>query len=191
KPATKETTIKSGEKGLDNPRKYVESYDHSISFPGRLKKEKEKEQFRKFFENLQQLSINILFFEALEQMPKYAKFLKDLLARKGKTEETAKINLNKRCSAVLLNKILFKEKDPVSFTIPCVIGKIGIDKALADLRVSISLMPYSMYARLDLGELTWLDSSLLYEGEHHILECLHVWRQISWYPISCHPEQCA
>ncbi|GJW08590.1 transposon ty3-I gag-pol polyprotein [Tanacetum coccineum] len=117
------------------------------------KKEKEKKQFKKFFENLQQLSINISFFEALEQMPKYAKFIKDLLTRKGKTEETSKIILNERCSAVLLNKILFKEKDPGSFTIPCVIGKVGIDKALADLGARISLMPYSMYARLDLGEL--------------------------------------
>ncbi|GJS05666.1 hypothetical protein Tco_0322174 [Tanacetum coccineum] len=60
------------------------------------------------------------------------------------------------CSKVptfLLNKIPLKEKDPGSFTIPCVIGKIGIDKALANLRASISLMPYSMFARLDLGEL--------------------------------------
>ncbi|GJY94331.1 retrovirus-related pol polyprotein from transposon TNT 1-94 [Tanacetum coccineum] len=53
---------------------------------------------------------------------------------------------------LLLNKIPFKEKDPGSFTIPCVIGKMGIDKALADLGAIISLMPYSMYARLDLGE---------------------------------------
>ncbi|GJY28127.1 reverse transcriptase domain-containing protein [Tanacetum coccineum] len=85
-------------------------------------------------------------------MLKYAKFMKDLLARKRKTEETSKITLNERCSAVLLNKIPFKEKDPGSFTIPCVIGKMGIDKALADLGAIISLMPYSMYARLDLGE---------------------------------------
>ncbi|GJV59398.1 putative nucleotidyltransferase, ribonuclease H [Tanacetum coccineum] len=149
---TMKTTITNGEKESNNPRKSMESSDHSIPFPGRLKKEKEKEQFKKFFENLQQLNINILFFEALEQMPKYAKFMKDLLARKGK-KETSKIILNERCSAVLLNKITFKEKDPGSFTIPCVIGKVGIDKALADLGASISLMPYSMYARLDLGEL--------------------------------------
>ncbi|GKE96104.1 reverse transcriptase domain-containing protein [Tanacetum coccineum] len=122
-------------------------------FLGRLKKEKDKEQFKKFFENLQQLSINILFLEALEQMPKYAKFMKDLLARKGKTEEKSKITLNERCSAVLLNKIPIKEKDPGSFTILCIIEKMGIDKALVDLGANISLMPYSMYERLDLGEL--------------------------------------
>ncbi|GKB49191.1 hypothetical protein Tco_0899944 [Tanacetum coccineum] len=92
-------------------------------------------------------------FEAFEQMPKYAKFMKDLLAIKGKTEETSKLVLNERCSTVLQNKIPFKEKDPGSFTIPCVVGKVGINKALADLGASISLMPYSMYARLDLGEI--------------------------------------
>nr|GEW06638.1 hypothetical protein [Tanacetum cinerariifolium] len=86
-------------------------------------------------------------------MPKYAKVMKDLLARKEKIEETSKIVLNERCSVVLLNKIPFKEKDPGSFTIPCVIGKVGIDKPLADLGASIILMLYSMYVRLDLGEL--------------------------------------
>ncbi|GJT82714.1 hypothetical protein Tco_1057056 [Tanacetum coccineum] len=113
----------------------------------------------KEMEAIQELSahslscINIPVFEALEQMPKYAKFMKDLLARKGKTKETSKITINERCSVVLLNKIPFKEKDPRSFTIPCVIGKMGIDKPLADLGANISLMPYYMYARLDLGEL--------------------------------------
>ncbi|GJX93323.1 hypothetical protein Tco_0347909 [Tanacetum coccineum] len=33
KPATKETIIKSSEKGPDNPTKSMESYDHSIPFP--------------------------------------------------------------------------------------------------------------------------------------------------------------
>ncbi|GJV32503.1 hypothetical protein Tco_1392903 [Tanacetum coccineum] len=59
--------------------------DLPIPFPRRLKKEKEKEQFQKFLGNLQQLHINIPFIEALEQMPKYAKFMKDLLS-KGESE---------------------------------------------------------------------------------------------------------
>nr|GEX95461.1 reverse transcriptase domain-containing protein [Tanacetum cinerariifolium] len=50
-------------------------------------------------------------------MTKYAKFMKDLLAKKGKAEETSKITLNERCSVVFLNKIPLKEKDPRSFTI--------------------------------------------------------------------------
>ncbi|GJV69417.1 reverse transcriptase domain-containing protein, partial [Tanacetum coccineum] len=60
--------------------------------------------------------------------------------------------MNERCSAVLLNKLSLKEKDPGSFTIPCDIGNLHIDKALADLGASISLMPYSMYEKLGLGE---------------------------------------
>ncbi|GKD51694.1 putative reverse transcriptase domain-containing protein, partial [Tanacetum coccineum] len=50
------------------------------------------------------------------------------------------------------NEIPLKEKELGSFTIPCVIGQGGINKALADLGASISLMPYSMFLRLNLGE---------------------------------------
>ncbi|GKA81930.1 reverse transcriptase domain-containing protein [Tanacetum coccineum] len=45
-----------------------------------------------------------------------------------------------------------KEKDPGSFTIPCDIGQLHINNALADLGASISLMPYTMYKKLGLGE---------------------------------------
>ncbi|GJW03211.1 hypothetical protein Tco_1562067 [Tanacetum coccineum] len=48
-----------------------------ITFPRRLRKEKEDPQQKKFLENLKQLYINLPFIEALAQMPKYAKFLKD------------------------------------------------------------------------------------------------------------------
>ncbi|GKF53422.1 DNA-directed DNA polymerase [Tanacetum coccineum] len=60
--------------------------------------------------------------------------------------------MNKRCSAVLLNKHPSKEKDPWSFTIPCKIGQLHIDNALADLGASISLMSYMLYKKLVLGE---------------------------------------
>ncbi|GKF47508.1 hypothetical protein Tco_0137310 [Tanacetum coccineum] len=99
-----------------------------------------------------QLHINLPFIEALAQMPKYAKFLKGLLTNKARLEEACKIIMNERCSAVLLNKPPSKEKDPGSFTIPCDIGQLQIDNALADLRASISLMPYTMYKKLGLGE---------------------------------------
>ncbi|GKA99803.1 DNA-directed DNA polymerase, partial [Tanacetum coccineum] len=117
-----------------------------------LRKEKEEAQQRKFRENLKQLHINILFTEALAQMPKYAKFLKGLLSNKTRLEEACTITMNERCSAVLLNKLSSKEKDPESFTIPCYIGHLHIDNALADLGASISLMPYTMYEKLGLGE---------------------------------------
>ncbi|GJV98285.1 reverse transcriptase domain-containing protein [Tanacetum coccineum] len=72
---------------------------------------------------------------------------------KGKRYEASNITLNEQRSAVVLNNIPLKEKDPGSFTIPCVIGQNGINKALADLGASISLIRYSMFLRLNLGEL--------------------------------------
>ncbi|GJW35706.1 hypothetical protein Tco_0058626 [Tanacetum coccineum] len=48
-------------------------------------------------------------------------------------EETSRITLNERCSANLLNEIPLKEKDLGSFTIPCIIGNVNINKSLADL----------------------------------------------------------
>ncbi|GJZ01794.1 hypothetical protein Tco_0519755 [Tanacetum coccineum] len=50
---------------------------------------------------------------------KYAKFLKGLLSNKARLEEACTVTMNERCSAVLLNKLPSKEKDPGSFTIPC------------------------------------------------------------------------
>ncbi|GKA88100.1 DNA-directed DNA polymerase [Tanacetum coccineum] len=52
----------------------------------------------------------------------------------------------------LINKLPLKEKDQGSFTIPCDIGDLHINNALADLGASISLMPYSMYEKVGLGE---------------------------------------
>ncbi|GJT59257.1 DNA-directed DNA polymerase [Tanacetum coccineum] len=117
-----------------------------------MRKEKDEAQQKKFLENLKQLHINLPFIKALAQMPKYAKFLKGLLTNKAKMEEACKIIMNERCSAILLNKLPSKEKDPGSFTIPCDIGHFHIDNALADLGASISLMPYTMYNKLGLGE---------------------------------------
>ncbi|GJS73795.1 hypothetical protein Tco_0706636 [Tanacetum coccineum] len=123
-----------------------------IPFPGRLRKEKEEAQQKKFLENLKQLHINLPFIKALAQMPKYAKFLKSLLTNKARLKEACKITMNERCSAVLLNKLPSKEKDLGSFTIPYDIGQLHIDNALANLGASISLMLYTMYEKLSLGE---------------------------------------
>ncbi|GJZ78810.1 reverse transcriptase domain-containing protein [Tanacetum coccineum] len=118
------------------------------SFPSKLRKGKEEAQQRKFLENLKQLHINLSFIEALSQMPKYAKFLKGLLTNKAMLEEACTVTMNERCSTVLLNKQPLKEQDLGSFTIPCDIGHLHINNALADLGARISLMPYTMYEKL-------------------------------------------
>ncbi|GJT64310.1 reverse transcriptase domain-containing protein [Tanacetum coccineum] len=46
-----------------------------------------------------------------------------------------------------------KGKDPGSFTLPCFIKNMCFNKALADLGASVSVMPYSTYTTLGLGDL--------------------------------------
>ncbi|GJT43824.1 putative reverse transcriptase domain-containing protein [Tanacetum coccineum] len=46
-----------------------------------------------------------------------------------------------------------KEKDPGSFTLPFIINNLCFNKALADLGASVSVMPFSTYTKLGLGEL--------------------------------------
>ncbi|GJY87731.1 hypothetical protein Tco_0502359 [Tanacetum coccineum] len=97
----------------------IELQTPSIPFPRKLRNKKEEAQQRKFLVNMKQLHINLLFIEALAQMPKYAKFLKSLLTNKAMLEEACTVLMNEWCSVVLLNKLPSKEKDPGSFTIPC------------------------------------------------------------------------
>ena len=51
-------------------------------FPQRLLKKTEDEKYRCFITMLKQLSINVPLVEALEQVPDYAKFMKNLYKEK-------------------------------------------------------------------------------------------------------------
>ncbi|KAI3802286.1 hypothetical protein L1987_30416 [Smallanthus sonchifolius] len=136
------------------PREPVRDYTPSVPYPGRLKKKKMEEQYGKFLGLFKQLHINLPFVEALAQMPKYARFLKDILTNKRKLEELSQLTLNEECSAVIQNKLPEKRRDPGSFTISCLIGSLSVSNALADLGASINVMPYAVFAKLELGEPT-------------------------------------
>ncbi|GJV15789.1 uncharacterized mitochondrial protein-like protein [Tanacetum coccineum] len=64
-----------------------------------------------------------------------------------------KASINVHDSAIPEDSLPPKEKDPRSFTIPCHISNICFEKALADLGASVSVMPYSTFTNLSLGEL--------------------------------------
>ncbi|XP_061347792.1 uncharacterized protein LOC133293271 [Gastrolobium bilobum] len=65
----------------------------TILFPQRTKKQQDDKQFGKFLDILKQFQINIPLVDSLEQMPKYAKFMKDVLSKKRgiKKYETVKM----------------------------------------------------------------------------------------------------
>ena len=56
-------------------------------------------------------------------------------------------------NVVVLEKFFSKLKDPGSFSIPCMVSQVMINRALWDLGSSVSLMAYFIFQKLDLGEL--------------------------------------
>ena len=91
------------------------------------------------------------FGEALQLMPLYSKFLKDMLTRKHKYIHQENIVVEGNYTAVIQKILPPKHKDPGSVTIPCSIGEVAVGKYLIELGASINLMPLSMCRRL--GEL--------------------------------------
>lgn len=78
---------KSDKFGGVTPNPYSHSsYDLKIPFPQVLERNIDN-KFCKFLCIFEQLHINILVIEALEQMPKYAKFLKGILSKKRRLKE--------------------------------------------------------------------------------------------------------
>ena len=58
-------------------------------------------QLFKFLNIFKKLHINILFVKALEQIPSYAKFMKDILTHMWKIEDLATVALTEECSAII------------------------------------------------------------------------------------------
>ena len=85
-------------------------------------------------------------------MPKYAKFLKEIITNKHTWDNNETVPLGETCSSIISRKIPTKLKDPGSFTIPCIIGINEFPRCLCDLGTSINLMPLSIFRKLGLGD---------------------------------------
>ena len=130
----------------DNPPKITPP----LPYPQRFQKKKLDEQFAKFLNVFKKLQVNIPFADALEQMPNYVKFMKDVMSKKRRLEEYETVNLTEQCSALIQRKMPEKLKVG-SFTISCIIGEHTFEKSLCDLGASINLMPTSVFNKLNLG----------------------------------------
>ena len=119
-----------------------------IPYPHVPSRKDAERQFKRFIEVIKRLQINIPFTEALEQMPIYAKFMKELLTRKRKFPEQEMIELEAGCSAIIQKALPQKSTDPGSFTLPVTIGNLTVGKALLDLGASINLIPLSMLKKI-------------------------------------------
>jgi len=99
------------------------------------------------------LQVTVPFTELLAQVPTYAKFMKDVLNKKKSLLDHDTVALTEQCSAIMQNRSPTKLEDPGSFSIPCTIGTVFIEKALCDLGASVSVIPYSVCERLNMGPL--------------------------------------
>ena len=99
-------------------------------------------------------------------MPKYAKFMKDILRNKRKLQNHETMMLNEDCSAILQNKLPPKLKDIGSFTMSCTIGNSYFEKSLCDLGASINLMPLYVFRTLGLGDQNQLAYDFIWRTIH-------------------------
>nr|GEW96868.1 reverse transcriptase domain-containing protein [Tanacetum cinerariifolium] len=92
--------------------------------------------------------------KANNQIEKFYQIFKALVGNKEKLSEMARTPLNEHCSAVLLKKLPENLGDPSKFLIPCNFPGMAECLALAHLGASINLMPFSIWKRLCLPDLT-------------------------------------
>ncbi|RDX93683.1 hypothetical protein CR513_24022, partial [Mucuna pruriens] len=107
------------------------------------------------------LEINITLLDAIKQIPKYAKFLKELCVHKRKKMKGG-VELGGIVSALTKNDDLItgtrqalpkKCQDPRIFSIPCTIDDYTFVDTMLDLVASINVMPMSIYKSLNCGDL--------------------------------------
>jgi hypothetical protein len=92
------------------------------------------------------------------KIPPYSKYMKDIVTNKRKipSEEISTLLANYSFDG----KVLEKLRDLGIPTIPCSIKNNYVRTALCDLGAGVSVMPFSLYKRLDLGKLISTDISL-------------------------------
>nr|GEU77062.1 reverse transcriptase domain-containing protein [Tanacetum cinerariifolium] len=130
----------------------------TIPYPSRVTKQKLREKYDNlalnFVKSFRKLHFEISFTDALLHMPKFALMFKSLLNNKEKLFDLATIPVNENCSAIILKKLPKKLGDPGKSLIPCDFLELDECLALADLGESINLMPFSIWRKLSLLELT-------------------------------------
>ncbi|MCH82234.1 hypothetical protein A2U01_0003035 [Trifolium medium] len=139
--------------GSDKPPPEPKAQRTYIPYPNKdEKKEKEKNQLKKFGKLIKQMEIHVPFNDMIQISPPFQKYVKNLVAGKIKLKDEEDVMLTAECSAIFQKSIPHKCKDPGSYTIPCTIGGVEIGKALLDLGASVNLMPLSVLRKLNCGE---------------------------------------
>nr|XP_027090190.1 uncharacterized protein LOC113711211 [Coffea arabica] len=84
-------------------------------FPSRLKKSKKQDKEKAILEVFRKVEINIPLLDAIKQVPKYAKFLRDLCVNRRRLRGDERVIVGENVSAVLQRKFPPKCGDPADF----------------------------------------------------------------------------
>nr|KYP33130.1 hypothetical protein KK1_046039 [Cajanus cajan] len=126
-----------------------------LPFPPKLIPSKKMEEVDKeILETFKKVEVNIPLLDAIKQIPRYAKFLKDLCTHKRKLKGNERINMGRNVSTLIgksIPHIPEKCKDLGTFCVPCIIGNSKFENAMLDLGASINVMPLSIFNSLSLG----------------------------------------
>jgi len=122
-----------------------------MPFPPKPSKKKDDEDFERFAEMIRPIFLHMRLTDMLKMNP-YAKYMKEIVTDKRKIPEA-------EISPMLANYtfkggIPKKLGDPGVPTIPCSIKRNYVKTALCDLGADVSVMPLSLYCRLDMNKLT-------------------------------------
>ena len=115
--------IDFGEPPKNMPRTEVQPMIPALPFLSRFSRSKKEESEKEILDTFRKVQVNILLLNSIKQMPRYAKFLKELCTNKCKVRDDEKVRMGKNVSTVLQQKLPQKCKDLGTFTIPCTIGK--------------------------------------------------------------------
>ena len=128
-------------------------YPKALESPiGRGKQGTKVQDMLEIFKHVQ---INLPLLDAIQQVPAYAKFLKELCTQKRKSrgKVPTKVHLTEQVSSVLQHQTPPKLKDLEPRIIACTIGNIQIERALLDLGASVNILPGYFYDSFGLGEM--------------------------------------
>jgi hypothetical protein len=116
-------------------------------YPKRLQAPRIGGKLEDILEVFKQVQINIPFLDAIQQIPSYAKFFKDLVKVKRKTNVLKKAFMTEQVNGILQCKLPLKYKDPGYFTITCMIGVSQIERALRKCEFVALLGLFAVRAR--------------------------------------------
>ncbi|XP_016164773.1 uncharacterized protein LOC107607318 [Arachis ipaensis] len=121
-----------------------------VPFPTLAKKAKKQEELDpNMVKVFKKIEVTIPLFQAIQQVPKYAKFLKDVCTHKDKLG-----NLNTRPVDDSISSLLPEKcNDHGLCLVTCLISGMKFMDCMCDLGTCVSIMPLPIYERLNLSPL--------------------------------------